>query len=171
MCDTIWHCHVTLHLHYAESHKLHRKVCDDCGHVCYLEQSMLDHKNNKIKQHQCQICGIGKAKLSSLQSHLRFAHGDQTEGHIKCKHCEKTYFKSGDLRRHLEITHLRKIRYHCDQCDFKTHALATYNAHVRVVHKKIKRFGCTLCDHKFVARRDVVKHMRLKHGVITANTK
>ena len=59
MCaeETIWHCEITLQLHYAENHNLHRKICDDCGFPVSSANLLSQHKRNKIKEHVCEICG------------------------------------------------------------------------------------------------------------------
>ena len=103
-----------------------------------------------------------------LKRHKAKIHNEQIEGSIKCKHCEKTFFDSGTLRHHMEITHLRKKRYFCDteQCDFKTHSLANLKSHTKFVHKKIRNSSCNLCDQKFIDTRAVTKHLKTKHGVV-----
>ena len=59
----IWHGVITLQLHYAENHNLHRKICEDCGAAVNSVQDLNKHKKAKIKEHVCEKCG--KLKTTS----------------------------------------------------------------------------------------------------------
>jgi hypothetical protein len=60
---------------------------------------------------------------------------------------------------HVQATHIKKIRYECQQCSFFSYRKDCLKMHIKTVHERVKNHKCDLCDMAFFARRDKIKHM------------
>jgi len=113
--------------HSAEVKK--NMPCPDqgCGKMFRTKQTATTHYNRmhlEIKE-QCRICSEW---LKNLPMHLNQVH-KQGKKHV-CSHCGKIFYKTSDLKVHIERVHEGK-RYSCPMCG-KT--VSKIKEHMRVVH-------------------------------------
>ena len=139
-CDKIWVSHLSLELHYVESHKKIMFCCDICGLASSEQAQIKRHKkwvHEKKYDHVCHICGKPFTKPGLLAQHLAANH-DIGEAKFKCDFCDKIFEESCKLWHHMEGVHLRNVKYNCDQCSYSGFTQRAFRDHQRKIHPKKK---------------------------------
>ena len=163
--------------------------CDQCDKQ-YLNKGSLrrhvrdEHENEDGKFQSkvrgtgnfCVICNTQFDQSYLLKLHMKKAHnvatnqlpGTKAKPKLKCKFCDKVYFRKESVRRHIRDSHEdkqppkeNKGTFPCDQCD-KTYDLkGKLRRHIRIVHEAVQAGYCDSCDGAFF--RDITRHMIVSH--------
>ena len=92
-----------------------------------------------------------------------------TGGYIEnCEEEVKMEIKLGDddkefsqNRKHIESAH-GKVKYSCNQCEYKATTKGSLKTHIESVHEKVK-YPCNQCDYKATAKGNLKQHIKSKH--------
>merc|ERR1712062_304341 len=136
-CDTIWVSHLSLELHYIESHKKILYCCDICGYTTYQPAILRRHKNVKHegkRDHVCHMCGSAFDKKFKLTDHFAVAHGIG-ECRFKCTYCGTVFMTKHGLEIHIEGNHEKDKVYTCGTCNYVCHSKHGLLKHERRNHQ------------------------------------
>lgn len=136
----------------------------------FKEMYKRHYKRHVVKSFSCD-CGVEFTSMYEKEKHYDSVH----LGLYACsfEKCPKTTKNKATLLKHEE-THLKKktdkIKIHCDQCSFETHALYNLGRHKELRHPdpatvKTEKFVCNECDgREFVNKGVFKKHMERVHN-------
>ena len=79
----------------------------------------------------------------------------------ECDVCEKSFRRSGGLKRHVRI-HTNEKPYECDVCEMSFRDSCTLKSHMRI-HTNEKPYECDVCEMKFRRSDNLKVHMRRWH--------
>ena len=167
-CETKWASHLSLELHYAETHKKLMNSCEICGYSQISASLMRKHiakKHNKLKEFVCHICARKFAIKTMLESHLSIEHGEG-ETRFKCEHCGKAFYSACNLRNHVEQMHTKDKVYNCGECDYFAYSKKNLGNHISTKHRKAN-LECEFCGKAFFSKPKLEDHrqaMHLKEG-------
>ena len=132
------------------------KLCDKTFTKKYLKAHIVSmHEKIRLK---CDQCDYETSQRKYLNRHKSRRHGV-----LKCDQCDKT-FKKTSLKVHIASVH-EKIRFECDQCDYKAPVRQAITLHKMSMHEG-KFLKCDQCDKQFQIRngkRRLATHKRFNH--------
>ena len=136
-CDTDWVSHLSLELHYTESHKKIMFCCDICGYTTYQDAILQRHKritHEGKRDYVCHICGKSFSKKFMLPDHMAVEH-NIGECRFKCEYCGKGFMNSSTKRNHVEGVHEKNKTYFCDVCTYVGPTASALGKHKRKIHR------------------------------------
>ncbi len=80
----------------------------------------------------------------------------------KCSHCNKRFYRSGNLRNHEGI-HIGVKPYKCSHCDKRFNKSSNLKTHERI-HTKEKPYECSHCDKRFSDSSNLKTHEMIHTG-------
>eukprot|EP00057_Strongylocentrotus_purpuratus_P024554 XP_011679028.1 PREDICTED: zinc finger protein 691-like [Strongylocentrotus purpuratus] len=83
-----------------------------------------------------------------------------------CSLCDKEFSSSGNLNKHLRMTHCQ-----CTVCNQTFSNKETLSRHVQITHSKPKPYECTHCKNTFTCIGNLNKHLRIVHCKCSACNK
>ncbi|XP_052892886.1 zinc finger protein 626-like [Anopheles moucheti] len=104
-----------------------------------------DEKNHP-KMRKKQLCGICGMMVTQLSTHS-LTHSQ--ERHLACPHCPIKMADKGNLSRHIQAVHLKKVVRTCEMCGKEFLHVNLYKYHMLSVHGVGKTFDCDICLKKF----------------------
>jgi KRAB domain-containing zinc finger protein len=118
-----------------------------CDKAFKISQSLRVHKvtHSGLKPYQCQICENWFSAKKGLKSHIQGVH--KKEKSHACSQCDKSFFKSWDLKLHLNV-HNEEKPYKCMECEVSLRSSASLIVHMRG-HSGEKPFHCETCGKDF----------------------
>ena len=140
-CDLAWTSHLSLELHYIESHKKIMFCCNTCGYTTYQPAILQRHQRNTHegkRDHVCHVCGQAFTKKFLLTDHLSVAHGIG-ECRFKCDYCGKSFMNLAAKKIHVEGVHEKNKIYHCDVCSYvgpTKNALTKHRIRIHGIYKR-----------------------------------
>ena len=60
-------------------------------------------------------------------------------------------------------SHYERVKYPCDQCDYKATKKGTLSTHMKSIHKGIK-YPCDQCDYKATTKCNLLRHFNSVHS-------
>ncbi|CAH1791666.1 unnamed protein product [Owenia fusiformis] len=108
-----------------------------------------------VKALRCPQCGKYCKYFSEFERHL-FFHTESTS--CECRICGLKLSIPGSLRRHEKL-HLQSDKPHCDQCGKSFGDLRGLSDHVNVVHLKLVKFTCVVCNRGFATKKFYRRHL------------
>ena len=136
-CDMKWVSHLSLELHFIESHKKIMFSCDICGYTTHQASIVRRHKKNThegARDHVCHVCGKSFTRSWMVVEHMAVDH-DIGECRFKCEYCGKRCNSKDALDKHVEGNHEKDKVYQCDLCPYFGHSKYTLQKHDRRKHK------------------------------------
>uniref|UniRef100_A0A182QIR4 Protein krueppel n=1 Tax=Anopheles farauti TaxID=69004 RepID=A0A182QIR4_9DIPT len=106
---------------------------------------------------QCEICG---SLVTDLRRHLR-CHKDEIQ--YVCTYCGIRMSDNGNLLRHIQAVHLKKVIKSCEICNKNFTVIASYVSHMRSQHDIGKTHDCNICSKKFNHRSGLREHIIRLH--------
>lgn len=73
--------------------------------------------------------------------------------------CEKSYTTKFNLKRHVNVVHLKKKKFYCEQCERFFASGQNLNEHMNI-HSDSKPFACPECNKKFRQMSVLTVHRR-----------
>ena len=132
------------------------KLCDKTFTKKYMKVHIVSvHEKIRFK---CDQCDYETSQRKYLNHHKSRRHGV-----LKCDQCDKT-FKKTSLKVHIASVH-EKIRFECDQCDYKASHRKATTLHKMSMHEG-KFLKCDQCDKQFQimnGKRRLAIHKRFNH--------
>lgn len=156
-----------LSVHQVRYH--HVKICRPCE-LCEMtfpnNKSYIRHFKTHIKDrpsleknHLCDICGKGYARLHKLKSHYRTHTGSKP---FSCSYCGKSFTTREYLVLHERI-HSGVKPYKCEYCGKRFNQDASHRIHVRT-HTGERPYVCQFCKGGFVSRAALNSHLKTCKG-------
>lgn len=84
--------------------------------------------------------------------------GGKTKGSV-CPHCSRISSNEYNLKKHIEVVHLRILKYTCDVCQAKFGQKSQLETHMNR-HLGVKPYQCSICNSKFDCRNAFNLHSR-----------
>ena len=106
-CDLTWVSHLSLELHYIESHQKILFSCDICGYTSINAAIVRKHRTSIHERNEnckCDDCGESFHKKSLLIDHLGEVHNDG-EWRFNCDYCGKRFMNKTAVNIHVEDNH------------------------------------------------------------------
>lgn len=123
---------------------------------------------------QCDQCGKGYARKSSLNFHVKDKHMHVTR--FRCNHCERCFLSKSQFAVHV-ARHIKQKRSECRKCLQKFYSISDRNKHLKTCFKG-PQFKCKTCLKRFQTRESLRCHVmqklsrrRFKCGVCDAKFK
>ena len=107
-CDLTWVSHLSLELHYIESHQKIMFSCDICGYTSIGASIVRNHRSTHERKDnfECDDCGEFFHKKSLLIDHLGEVHNDG-EWRFSCDYCGKRFMNKSAVNIHVEDNHAK----------------------------------------------------------------
>lgn len=129
---------------------------------------MKTHKNNEIRQFDCDECHGTFKTQQHLKSHKKLVH-DNIRDYV-CAICQLQFPDHSRLRRHINKIH--KINetskpYNCPHCNLQFKEIQHLKKHVTSIHNSEYFYFCSICktDNKFKFLNDLKEHQHFQHGM------
>ncbi|XP_033725919.1 zinc finger protein 236-like [Pecten maximus] len=150
-------------------------VCGVCQKAYKTNSSLREHRKQHHEgregwRHRCEYCNKLFNKKSQLIYHKKVHTGDKP---FSCSHCGLTFSQKGNLQKHLQTVHIRKVQYRCDLCGKGFYLNENYRLHMRthaiengtaaIIGNKYGTINqCGTC-HRYFARKCSYKAHLLMH--------
>lgn len=86
--------------------------------------------------------------------------------HCMFLRCGSSYIKKCNLRRHVDVKHLKLLKFECDHC-FKKFTTKQILIEHKDIHTGVKSFECGECSMRFRLSSQLSTHKRAhKRGLI-----
>lgn len=86
--------------------------CDQCNYIALTESLLVNHRSNHTgmvtKEFICRLCNAVFKSHGALMGHMQtnLCQTDQAEKkYYKCEYCDETFYKSLDLKAHIQTFH------------------------------------------------------------------
>ena len=136
MCDNEYADKKSMHRHRSRFHFGQKFTCGLCGKDFGQSGALKTHISSfhEKKHFACGICNKVFSYKSTVISHMKICHegGGKT---YNCEHCEKSFNKPYDLRRHVENIHQGQNSVKCNFCSKSLTRMDNLYAHLKRCHK------------------------------------
>ncbi|CAK1549466.1 unnamed protein product [Leptosia nina] len=128
-CDKMYKNEDTLRHHMREVTRAKPYICTICSKAFSVPSALKSHAFYHTGQRpfQCDTCGAKFKNKSALTAHRLSQHVGVSKH--KCVYCEKCFFTSTTLRRHLTV-HTGIKKFSCPQCDKGYNDKYRFEAHL-----------------------------------------
>lgn len=137
-------------------------VCEECGKTFAKLQTFKEHQYThgpkELYPFQCTECDKAFVKQRTLKEHQMRHAGIKN---FECSYCGAKKTTKKELRSHIN-SHTREKKYPCPNCSMIFYRSSNMRIHVQVVHQGIRRFVCRYCDQTF-GKGDNLKNHELLH--------
>ncbi|KAI8924538.1 hypothetical protein BC831DRAFT_465235 [Entophlyctis helioformis] len=88
---------------------------------------------------------------------------DDSQGAVKCPHCDKVFAKPYSLKSHL-VVHMSTRPHVCEDCGHSFARRHDMLRHIRTIHGPFRPFKCAICSTGFSKEEALRKHVDLRHS-------
>ncbi|ODM91010.1 putative zinc finger protein [Orchesella cincta] len=133
--------------------------CNICGRSFKTKANFKYHISCKtgIKLINCDVCGKGFNSRGHYIYHLRVHAGFRP---FRCELCNKDFLRTGDLKRHVTLTHgdIESYTFKCQLCPKTFSTNQGLKAHL-ICHSNERPFVCGQCNKRFKTRGSLQRHL------------
>ena len=142
--------------------------CEYCHKIFHVKGVLSkhiinDHSETMAKPYPCSICNQSFVSSDRLRFHTRKYH----DSSMKCEHCDKTFGKLSDKKRHISNVHdidKPPKSHKCCECSKMFSTNHDLNKHTKYVHQGIRvHHQCNLCNKSYVSSRALKNHIKYFH--------
>lgn len=134
--------------------------CDVCRKSFRNKKSLTSHLLHHVKsKYRCDICFCSFVHKKSLDNH-RLVHQRQ----YKCGMCDREFKNKSNMRKHLQLVHLKLELFVCEICARTFKYSRSYVEHKRR-HTGERPFKCDIetCDKSFATSKQKRLHINVHH--------
>lgn len=110
---------------------------------------------------ECEICKQFWLDKTSLDLHIKFKHGRDSE--YPCELCKTFWPDKTSLDFHIKLKHSKPQEYPCEVCGKIFPNLSRINQHKKI-HDEIFPFSCDVCHKSFKKRNCLNRHKKTHTG-------
>ena len=141
--------------------------CNECGEGLYGKASLNDHRRDheeglvKPMKLNCNECDEVFPNKKLLREHVReHREGPKPKIIHDCKECGMVLNSLNELKIHIEVEHIKPIKYNFELYETKEEAIINANA-------GLKTFPCKECESIFIYKAQLKGHIKAhKTGII-----
>ena len=150
-------------------HPTDPRLCPEPG-CNYQNEKTGRIKFHYTSQHVKKPCFVCNAvyKVVNMDGHLLTAHKIATARakRFACTECDSTFEYKSQLRNHMDLEHIKELKYICDLCGMSFIARRLLYMHKDSAHTRaVRRNPCTVCGKNFRSVKPFKDHMLEAHGV------
>jgi len=82
---------------------------------------------------------------------------------FNCEHCDKTFGRKNNLKRHINTIHLKQQNFKCEHCESAFGLKDNLNRHINTIHLKQQNFKCEHCESAFGQKCGLKTHINTVH--------
>jgi uncharacterized C2H2 Zn-finger protein len=118
---------------------------------------------------KCSRCHseIESKYFSTNRKGIRQKCCDNCLAKYQCDHCEYTCSTQGNMKKHIDVVHLKLTPYACPHCDMTFGHNSNLQKHINTVHLKLKPYSCPTCDMTFGHNSNLQNHIQNVHLKLT----
>ncbi|XP_064105427.1 zinc finger protein 235-like [Macrobrachium nipponense] len=154
-----------MHLWKVHSIDVDLLTCGIClTYKTDAEQKLIIHQkiHSDVREYVCKVCNKAFRQHSQLLNHEVFHICNEEalpQWHQKayCTKCEKWFFDSQTLKKHINTIHLKVKPHSCPHCPYKCTRKYDMGLHIRK-HTQEKPHQCELCGHWYRDATTVRRH-------------
>ncbi|XP_039762820.1 zinc finger protein 354B-like isoform X3 [Pararge aegeria] len=150
---------------------LPREQCPVCGKMVRADLAKTHAQTHTSRgQFTCVACDKKFVSRNSYEYHLKCSrsHVDRMALKHKCATCGKDYRSPGELRDHINYTHMGKTHHKCPVCDKALATARCVTRHVRRAHHGVKENArdkiCQTCGKGFTCTKSLREHEMIHTG-------
>ena len=106
----------------------------------------------------------GREKKGDRPVHSEKDIQDYEAGEWHYIKCDKDFPTTAQLQRHLDMFHMYKFPYRCEECGRGFSTKGGYDTHILSHEEGEKKFTCTDCGKGFNVKRSIKQHMEEMHS-------
>ena len=144
---------------HENSHEEH--LCVECGKIFNSKRNLVLHfeRHHSNKEFVCHDCEAIFRSRKDLREHIKRRHTvrEKTE---KCTRCDKDFYSTVALKKHISNVHEKVKPFYCEVCVFRCSRLSNLNVH-RKTHNKDRISKAMLIsmveneEHPFYSKDDL----------------
>lgn len=151
-----------------------------CSREASLENAEPKHSNanhrdshdtqNSVSQSTTSGASRATSKTRSIHSSaMDFVSGDAAlvpapvrgpDGMYSCSFCNMRFKQTGNRKKHIEETHMRRKPFSCSVCHVSFSRKHARDTHQKAVHEQLRPYSCPFCFKLYKNRSDLNKHIR-----------
>ena len=153
-CEVSSNLQESLKRHIENIHmKIVKFACNLCEYKSYHKFYVEHHQKTKHNDNESKrIIRIGCELCQENIQHSTVQGCSTIKGTLKCSYegCDVSTSSEDTLRRHVDIVHLKLVKYACNICQYKSSyfdSVARHqSSHSHIQSRKVLKIGCTFCD-------------------------
>lgn len=106
---------------------------------------------------QCPHCTKKFHTIPRLRKHLR---SHRVEEHSRCEICYKSFSQDSNMKRHIEMMHMRNNQYYCLHCSQTFELSDELRLHRETAHVNELPFKCAFCEKAFSHLQSLANHSK-----------
>lgn len=107
-----------------------------------------------------QPLGLNPAHITSTDAALLQAPVRGADGMYSCAFCSMRFKQTGNRKKHIEETHMRRKPFSCSVCHVSFSRKHARDTHQKAVHEQLRPYSCPFCFKLYKNRSDLNKHIR-----------
>ena len=167
-CDLKFATESKLERHVNECHlQIKEFECKDCDKSFARKDKLADHVeavHQKKQKYLCSKCGKGFYHKFNMTRHVITCkkRGKKKEPR-ECPECDRVFTFKSELKRHIEVVHLKIKSHKCDQCSKGFSQKCMLDDHINAVHLKKREHQCQDCGSSFARLSQLNRHISAVH--------
>ena len=167
-CDLKFATESKLERHINECHlQIKEFECKDCDKSFARKDKLADHVeavHQKKQKYLCSKCGKGFYHKFNMTRHVITCkkRGKKKEPR-ECPECDRVFTFKSELKRHIEVVHLKIKSHKCDQCGKGFSQKCMLDDHINAVHLKKREHQCQDCGSSFARLSQLNRHISAVH--------
>ena len=167
-CDLKFATESKLERHVNECHlQIKEFECKDCEKSFARKDKLAEHVeavHQKKQKYLCSKCGKGFYHKFNMTRHvITCKNRGKNKEPRECPECDRVFTFQSELKRHVEVVHLKVKRHKCEHCSKGFSQKCMLEDHVNAVHLKKREHQCQDCGNSFARLSQLNRHVSAVH--------